>query len=201
MAASEVFLVCGHCGSATNCQLKAGHTQGHTNHAGGRVVIYWQILECPICHGLMLNQIREEPYEESEEQVLYPAPKTPLTNLPVTIAKEYEATLKIQFINANACAVLARRTLEAIFIHEGATGGTLEKKIDSLIKSASIPPLLADIAHIGRRIGNLGAHFDIGEATNEDVAVMIDFLETILEYLYVIPAKVASVKARIDKTL
>lgn len=148
-----------------------------------------------------MHQSREDPFDETDYRVVYPVAKTPLTNLPVKIAKEFEATLKVQSINANACAVQARRTLEAIFVHEGATKGTLAEKIETLIKNARIPPLLADIAHIGRRIGNLGAHFDIGEATSEDVAVMIVFLETILEYLYVIPAKVASVKARLDKTL
>jgi Domain of unknown function (DUF4145) len=156
-------------------------------------------------NGLILQQSYEDgctpPYQvQAEKRVLYPAPNARLSNLPVEIAKEYEATLKVQSISSNACAVLARRTLEAIFVNEGATSGMLSQKIESLIKSASIPPLLADIAHIGRRIGNIGAHFDIGEATDEDVAVMLDFLKIILEYLYVIPAKVASVKARLSET-
>jgi len=53
--------------------------------------------------------------------------------------------------------------LEAICTQQGATGGSLYQQLDSLLKSASIPPLLADEAHLGRQIGNLGAHFGKGE--------------------------------------
>ncbi len=71
------------------------------------------------------------------------------------------------------------------------------QKVDYLLKSASIPPLLADVAHLGRQIGNLGAHFDKQEVTEEDISAMLDFLEIILQYLYVVPAKVIEVKARL----
>jgi hypothetical protein len=74
------------------------------------------------------------------------------------------------------------------------------EKVNNLIKSERIPPLLADVAHLGRQIGNLGAHFDKEEVTEADVTAMLDFLETILEYLYVLPPKVAAVKARLNRT-
>jgi hypothetical protein len=76
--------------------------------------------------------------------------------------------------------VLARRTLEAIRKQQRATAGSLYQQLDRLLKSASIPPLLADIAHLGQQIGNLGAHFGKGEACEEDVDAMLDFLETVL---------------------
>ena len=77
---------------------------------------------------------------------------------------------------------------------------TLADKVNNLIKSDRIPPIVADMAHLGRQIGNLGAHFDKQEVTEADVTAMLGFLETILEYLYVLPAKVATVKARLSKT-
>jgi Domain of unknown function (DUF4145) len=111
-------------------------------------------------------------------------------------------TLQAQNISPNLCAISARRTLEAILTHEKAVGSKLNHKIDYLLKSQRIPPLLADLAHSGREIGNLGAHFDENEeeVTYRDVSIMLEFLETILEYLYVLPAKVAKVKARLDRT-
>ncbi len=39
----------------------------------------------------------------------------------------------------------------------------------------------------------------MGDTIEEDVAIMLDFLETILEYLYVIPAKVTLVKSRLNQ--
>jgi hypothetical protein len=38
------------------------------------------------------------------------------------------------------------------------------------------------------------------KVTEEDVTAMLDFVEAILEYLYVAPAKVAAVKASLSKT-
>ena len=38
------------------------------------------------------------------------------------------------------------------------------------------------------------------QQTYEDIAIMLDFLETILEYLYVVPTQVNYVKVRLSKT-
>jgi hypothetical protein len=139
---------------------------------------------------------------EERITILYPVSeeRKRLTNLPEAIQKEYEVTLQVQNIAPHLCAVSARRTLEAIFTHEKAVGSNLNEKVNYLLQSKSIPSLLADVAHLGRKIGNLGAHFDEEEVTYQDVSVMLDFLETILEYLYVLPAKVAKVKARLSMT-
>lgn len=202
---AEILITCGHCGSKENCKVKTKYVQHFTSEDEyDHFVTTWCILECPACERLILQQIYVEsgwPVDEEEIKILYPAARKRLTGLPVEIAKEYEAALKIQRISPNACAALARRTLEAILTHENASGKTLEKKIDSLLGSARIPPLLADVAHLGRKIGNLGAHFEKGEAvTDEDVEIMLDFLETILEYLYALPDRVNYVKARLNKT-
>ena len=200
MAEAEVLVTCGHCGNKENCKVKAEYAQDLTSKYDDHYVTTWRTLECPACSGLILQQtyFDSESIGYEEIKILYPAARARLTGLPVEIAKEYEAALKVQRISSNACAVLARRTLEAILTHENATGDTLMLKVDSLVKSERIPRLLADVAHLGRQIGNLGAHFEKGEATNEDVAVMLEFLETILEYLYVIPDRVAFVKARLS---
>ena len=105
----------------------------------------------------------------------------------------------IAAIKRAACAVLARRTLEAVFTHENAQGDSLMRKIENLIKSDRIPPLFAEMAHLARKIGNLGAHFADETVTAEDVEVVPGFVEAILEYLYVIPAKVETVRNRLSK--
>lgn len=197
MEEPQLIMLCGHCGNRTPFKVQ-------TEYAASP--ISWRLLYCLTCFMPTLERTtfvftgsRSVPYDSTSE-IVYPTSKTPLTNLPEAIQREYEATLKVRNISSNACAVLARRTLEAIFIHENAVGRTLMDKVNNLIKSERIPPLLADVAHLGRQIGNLGAHFDKGDATEEDVTVMLDFLETILEYLYVIPVKVTTVKARLSST-
>jgi hypothetical protein len=196
---TDELMTCGHCGNVANRKVKAENIQYAEGWADpcGRT---WRLLECPACTNIILTETYfegEEPMVEYDVKILYPTARTPLPELPIEIAKEYEATLAVRRISANACAVLARRTLEAICKQQGATGGSLYQQLDSLLKSASIPPLLADIAHLGRQLGNLGAHFGKEQANDADIGIMLDFLETILEYLYVIPVKVASVKSRL----
>jgi hypothetical protein len=48
-----------------------------------------------------------------------------------------------------------------------------------------------------RLIRNLGAHNAGDEVTEEDVPIILDFLEAILEYLYVAPAKIEVVRQRL----
>jgi hypothetical protein len=198
---AEVLVRCGHCGNVGNCKVKAEYTRDIITEWDAHYVTTWRLLQCPACTNIILHQTfvdSEMPSGEPDDvKILYPTARAHLPKLPIEIAKEYEATLKVRTISSNACAVLARRTLEAICKQQGATGGSLYQQLDSLLKSASIPPLLGDVAHLGRQIGNLGAHFGKGEASDEDVAVMLDFLETILEYLYVIPDKVAAVKSHL----
>src|SRR5207248_3564621 len=160
----------------------------------------WRILQCSSCEGPALQEIRfwDGADDEPSYQILYPIAKAAAFDLPKEVKKEYEETLKVRSISKVACAVFARRTLEAICAHENATGSRLEIQVTNLLKSDRIPPLIGDMAHLSRKIGNLGAHFAKEEVTEEHIAAMLDFLETILEYLYVAPAKVARVKARLD---
>ena len=199
MADEKLIMVCGHCGNKTAFELmgqysrKVSYYSTYTQKPAEYDVQY-RFLRCLTCSNPTLT------YDEGlDEEALYPGANHSLTNLPMRINKEYEATLKVRNISSNACAVLARRTLEAIFTHENAEGKTLMEKVNNLIKSERIPPLVADTAHLGRQIGNLGAHFDKEEVTEEDVTAMLDFLETILEYLYVLPPKVAAVKSRLNR--
>ncbi len=196
----EVLLVCGHCGNKANCKVRAEYTQDLVSRDDDHYVTTWRILECPSCNHLILEETYDESaYYEKDTKILYPVARTRLRNLPVVIQEEYEATLKVRNISSNACAVLARRTLEAIFTLENAVGNSLMEKVNDLLKSKSIPPLLADVAHLGRKIGNLGAHFDKDEVTEVEISAMLDFLEIILQYLYVIPARVVEVKERLAR--
>ena len=72
-------------------------------------------------------------------------------------------------------------------------------KIDSLVSSERIPQTLAEMAHQLRKIRNWGAHDTEEDVKEEDVPLMLDFVEAILEYLYVAPAKIEVVRERLSK--
>lgn len=220
---SSTPMLCGHCGRPSVFQPRSEGTQyGHTpwedsraaKAAGidGQIITTWRVLECSTCHQpTLVQEVVAYSYNDDEQgnptidaadtTVLYPrtATKAVPADLPPKIAEEYKAALQVQNISLNACAVLLRRTLEAIFNHEKAQGKTLEQKVDYLLKSANIPPLLAEMAHLGRHIGNLGAHVDANEVTEEDVTVLLNFIEVIFVYLYTTPTKVLAFKERLKK--
>jgi hypothetical protein len=50
-----------------------------------------------------------------------------------------------------------------------------------------------------KELRNLGAHDAEDEVTQEDVPIIVDFLKAILEYLYIAPAKIEAVRARLNK--
>ncbi len=140
------------------------------------------------------EQVRDEPLNV----VLYPEPKQPLANLPPPVERAYEAALKVR-MEPNAYAVLLGRTLEAVWKHEQAVGRTAAERLRSLANSNRIPQTLAQMAEQVRWFRNLGAHADEDEVTKNDVLVIEKFVETILEYLYVAPAMLAAVEARLKK--
>src|SRR6266566_4036258 len=209
MADTKV-MQCDHCGkqavfivrgNGTQHGAKVGDTDTETQE-----LTTWQICECSNCNKPTLEEIIatyqlvetlltnsnskatmafEWHPTTAKRTVLYPG-KTPLTNLPKTIEKKYLEALKVRDIQPSACAVLA--------------GRTLSDKLNNLMGSDRIPKTLAEMAHQLRQIRNLGAHDADDEVTGEDASIMMDFLDTILEYLYVAPAKVAAVKARLRKT-
>lgn len=75
----------------------------------------------------------------------------------------------------------------------------LADQLRSLADSGRIPRTLADVALHLKQLGNLGAHFDEVEVTEEDVPIILDFVELLLEYLYVAPAKIEAVRTRLGR--
>ncbi len=206
MVEVPIVMHCGYCGNKT---LFAPHGEYEykeilTNEA--YEVTAWVFLQCLTCRKPTLRQTcslglktDREPFE-TVTSILYPTTQTQLSNLPDAIEKRYKATLKVRNIEPNACAVLAGRTLEAVCKHENAAGRTLADKLNNLAGSDRIPQTLAQMARQLKQLRNLGAHDADDEVTEEDVPIILDFLEAILEYLYVAPAKIAAVQARLNRT-
>ncbi|MFL5699366.1 MAG: DUF4145 domain-containing protein [Ktedonobacteraceae bacterium] len=76
----------------------------------------------------------------------------------------------------------------------------LAQRLDKLAASGRIPLPLAQMALQIKQLRNLGAHAAEDEVNEVDVPIILDFLEAILEYLYVAPAKIEAVRARLNRT-
>jgi len=91
-----------------------------------------------------------------------------------------------------AAATMYRRSLDVgLKLAYPDLTGTLYDKIKSLAKSHEIPSTLAEWAHEVRVIGNDGAH-DLEGVTKEDVEAARGFIDTILRYLFTLPAQIAA---------
>lgn len=200
--------ICGHCGNKTTWELHEPYVTDkkypYGTHELSEVIEYITLM-CTTCSQPTLLLTRKI-YEEVDAQLhreisetLYPKVNKQLNNLPEAIERRYSSAIKVRFIEPNACAVLVGRTLEAACNHEQAQGGSLAQKLNYLAQNGRIPNTLAEMARQLKELRNLGAHDAEDEVTEEDVPIMLDFLEAILEYLYVAPAKIEAVRTRLTR--
>lgn len=206
LADLDLIMQCDHCGKRTTFAIRTEYTyvaQVETGYYGDSTI--WRIMQCLECLKPTLVQTIKSPINlygtisKPRVEILYPAEKLPLSDLPTRIERAYLATLKVKY-EPNAFAVLAGRTLEMLCNHENVPGKVLAHRLENLANSGRIPLPLAQMALQLKQLRNLGAHAAEDEVNEEDVPIILDFLEAILEYLYVAPAKIEAVRARLKRT-
>lgn len=214
MYVSGAPALCLHCGVVTMLRIRTEHVYAvnKEDYRGTADIkrIKWSLLQCPECLQPTLieaHQVTKREYPGGNSwkttteamRALYPSEKQVSPSLPEPVSKLYAEAIKVKLLSPSSCAVLVRRTLEAVCQHENAPGRTLADKLKNLASAGKIPQTLVDIALHLRQLGNLGAHFDVNDdVTIQDVAIILDFVELFLEYLYVAPAKIQAVKDRLN---
>lgn len=211
MAGNKIILTCGHCGNRTAFAVAAEGFRPDTfdaNDAETTTWRTWRVLLCSTCSRPTLEQDVQtvsggpngtRPPRGSSPELLYPVPRMLDAVLPPHIGRNYQEVLRVEKHSPRACAVMAGLTLEAICEHEQARGSSLAERLNHLVKAQRIPGTLAEMAHHLRHLRNMGAHLTEEEILPEDVPVIIDFVEAILEYLYVAPAKIRAVQERLGR--
>jgi hypothetical protein len=78
--------------------------------------------------------------------------------------------------------------------------GSVATRLQNLAADGRMPPTLAEMANQLRHIRNFGAHADTSyQVTERDIPVLLDFLDAILEYLYIARDKLAQVQKKLDR--
>ena len=100
---------------------------------------------------------------------------------------------------AIACVAAAVRAVEAMMAEVGYRERRLglQKRIDKAVEERKLPPLMADLAHDVREIGN-ETHTDEEPeplTTQADAEQALKFANLLAEYLFVLPAEVEKAKA------
>jgi len=129
-------------------------------------------------------------------------PKTPdlfeHSSIPDNINNKYNAALKnhINKIDPDVVISTCRGVLELICNNLNAPGEKLFNKIENLFNENKITDTLYEWATIIRKFGNKSVHEMNG--TWDDASELIEFTKIFLEYVYILPAKIAENKKKLE---
>lgn len=200
---------CGVCGKNVSLDVSGGHYQFHDtwlavvhcpNTQCGAALRYLGFDLPPGDGPRRFTRLYVDP---SFEDARLPMPGIELA--PERVQKSYMDTLAT--LNSgipSAVATLARKTLDGVVKlsypnPEGIRDRSLFKLIRDLPQSMDLGRPINELAHAMREGGRLGAHFDLDADTDADTArKMVELLEHLIEYLYVIPRRVAALKRDFD---
>jgi hypothetical protein len=147
---------------------------------------------CPKCRGVFLHvRAKSEPSEIPYEVVLYPAPeRRGIPGLPEGARRAYESAQScFGASNFDPCVIMCRKCLEATCGSLGVQKGSLAERLRQLRDSGRIEARLYEWADQLRLIGNDAAHdLDI-HISRQDAVDSLDFVEAILQYVFVLDQK------------
>jgi hypothetical protein len=143
---------------------------------------------------------------------IYPSAghRSPLPNfaetedVPDALARAYISAINVYNAGEwNAAATLVRRALEGVTktqLQEESTPSNLASQLEALADHLALDKPLIGLAHALRKGGNLGAHFDLEhEADRQTATLMLDLLDYLFEYLYVLPGRVERLDSRVER--
>ena len=160
---------------------------------------WWAILECSTCGRLSLHRdYWDTTRKQWTSRLIYPIPVIAPTEAPPDVQRLFHEAISVRHISPAFCAVGIRRCLEAVCKDRGAKKKNLDASIKELASKGILPDTLISMMNSSRIIGNLGAHASSDEVTEDDANLLIDFCLAILEYVYVVPSRIATVQRRLD---
>lgn len=100
--------------------------------------------------------------------------------------------------NFDATSVMVRSALQAALREQKAQGKTLKDEIDYLSKKGILPPVIKEWSDELRLLGNTSAHpsLDDSPVAKEDVQDAVEFLDSLLRYLYDLPKQINDYRSR-----
>lgn len=203
------LLTCYHCGNRGLMPIEFRHKHDfsylYENEAGEVVdveagdIYSWHVLSCPVCSKVTLWQRILDPVcQITEDSTLYPASTFNYEGVPENIKTAFESALKVKNIDTAICALALRRVLEAICKDKGAKGKDLEKMIANMIERGILPAMFDDACWIIRQLGNSAAHADKKVFPVHRVDQTIEFIQSIISYLYALPVKMQKLRNAIE---
>lgn len=195
------------------CKKKANFTLNWSLNK--TMVIEHTKSHCPACQQkvlfLYLTKSNEKNNTHTGELFINPAGDTrqalegidEAEKLPESIRKAYFSTINV--LNAHewtATSVLCRRVLEGItksIVSEGQKNKPLASQLKDLPNHINLTEPILTLADAIRKGGNLGAHFDAEKEPTEEISsLMVDVLDYLIEYLFIVPARIQNLHDKIE---
>ncbi len=161
---------------------------------------------CPACKFISQLWLLNADDHINSKLYMYPTPKSfrkemeHIEVIPEGLQKAYIETLDVYRSNKwIASSVMARRTLEGILVEVlGNKEANLFTMLKELPNKVNLTDKIIEMANGIRKAGNLGAHYDEDKEPNEEIATMLlDFLEYLLEFVFVLPEQAKDLNKRI----
>lgn len=209
---NQILAQCRSCGNTGLQNIVAQYNQDIIDYCDGEpdctYEYKWILLECPVCSSISLYQrytgdhmIDYDGNHYYEEKIIYPNVKS-FPNVPEDIYKSYEAAVKTAKVDLSVSMIAIRAVLEKICKERGTNRKNLESMLKQMVEKNILPDTLDKCGFIIRKMGNNGAHGDnVPMLTTRDVAELIDFLETIMYYIYELPIKVDKLNRKYELKL
>ncbi|MEH7526729.1 DUF4145 domain-containing protein [Bacillus sp. JJ1503] len=117
--------------------------------------------------------------------------------VPKGVKDAFDAALKVRNLDGAICILALRRALEKLCKHKCAEGKDLFSKLKDLQNKKILPEIIKDLSYILRKEGNSAAHADDIEFDQDTVNLMVEFTQTIIDYVYTLPEKIKKAQERI----
>jgi hypothetical protein len=118
--------------------------------------------------------------------------------IPPAVRNAFRDAWPLRHTAPSAFANQIRRTLEFICEDQKADGKTLSAQLQDLVNKGVFPQGVVDVADLVRELGNVGSHASEKQISIWDAELLDGLFRTILEYVYIGPARVKRLKERIS---
>ena len=207
MKDNYILATCQYCGNTGLLKKVAQYDQHTYDYCDGepftRLDLNWVLLECPVCNDISLYQrytadymIDEDGNNIYEEQIVYPTQKA-FPNVPKDIIKSYQAAINTVKVDLSVSLIAIRAVLEKICKERGTNRKSLSAMLKQMVEKNILPATLDKCSFIIRKLGNSGAHGeDNSMLTKHDIEEIIDFVETMMYYIYELPIKIGALNRK-----
>lgn len=197
---------CLHCGNTTlmyQCGKYNWDANKYEKYHEYYFFYEYEMFACPVCEKItLLEKYGDEDMVgfngnlDSEEKIIYPINTIDSSAMPTVVKKAFESALKVRNVDDVGCLMLLRHTLEVIVKEQGAVGGTLAQKIENIANRGILPDTLKEASTLTRLLGNEATHEEEITTDKEDIDILVEFVEYIIQYLYIIPKKIEDLQMK-----